>query len=405
MQALQAEQFVKVPVTALRPGMYVAELDRPWIETPFALQGFLLRSRADIDLLTELCTTVLVCPRRSSREVPRPAIVAAPAAAQPGAGPSVGMKSEFIRAQADFESAKDVVSGVFEQLQSGGVLNLPKIREALEPVIDGVLRNDATMAILARVKRQSDYAYGHCIACAVWGTIIGRHLALETEALKNLALGCALIDVGMAQLPPEILKKPGPLTAAESAEVNTHVERGIAILERAGVDNRDVLNIVAYHHEWWDGCGYPRNVKGRKIPLVARVAAIVDAYDAMITPRPWAAARSSFEAIQELQDLAGRKFQAELVEQFTAAIGLFPTGSIVELSSGEVGIVTRQNPTRRLRPEIVLILQADKSRRATYEVLDLMAEEATGSDGVPARWIRRELPRGAYDINAEDFYL
>ena len=91
-------------------------------------------------------------------------------------------------------------------------------------------------------------------------------------------------------------------------------------------------------------------------------------------------------------------------EQFTAAIGLFPTGSIIELSSGEVGIVTRQNPTRRLRPEIVLILEADKSRRAHLEVLDPLTEEFL-TDGTPGRWIRRELPRGAYDIKAEDFFL
>jgi len=182
------------------------------------------------------------------------------------------------------------------------------------------------------------------------------------------------------------------------------VDRGLEILRQSAIEDRDVVDIVAGHHEWDDGSGYPRGLLGRKIPLLARIAGMVDAYDAMITPRPWAAARSSFEAIQELQDLANTRFQRELVEQFTAAIGLFPTGSIVELSSGEVGIVTRQNPTRRLRPEIVLILEPDKSRRTHFEVLDLLSEEHL-PDGTPGRWIRRELPRGAFDIKAEDFFL
>lgn len=400
--ANRSEQLVKVPVAALRPGMYVAELDRPWLDTPFAVQGFLLRSKADIAILNDLCFTVQVCPRRSVRRIPL-GTVSAPATRQ-GDGTSVGLKSEFLRAQVNFESAREVVSGVFEQLKAGGTLNLPRIRDALEPVIEGVLQNEATMSILARVKEHSDYTYGHCIASAVWATIVGRHLALERERLRTLALGCTLIDVGMSQLPQEILTRAGPLDPEELQLIRSHVDRGLEILRQSGIEDRDVVDIVAGHHEWYDGTGYPRGMQGRKVPLLARIAGIVDAYDAMITPRPWAAARSSFEAIQELQDLANTRFQRELVEQFTAAIGLFPTGSIIELSSGEVGIVTRQNPTRRLRPEIVLILEADKSRRAHFEVLDLLTEEHL-PDGTPGRWIRRELPRGAYDIKAEDFFL
>jgi HD-GYP domain-containing protein (c-di-GMP phosphodiesterase class II) len=399
--AERTDPLLNVPVVALRPGMYVAELDRPWLETPFAVQGFLLRSAADIKILNELCVTVRVCPRRSVRRIPPEVLAPGP---HPVTTPSVGLKSEFLKAQVNFESAKEVVTGVFEQLRSGGTLNLAKIRQALLPVIDNVLHNEATMAMLARVKVQSDYTYGHCIACAVWATIVGRHLALDGDTLRTLALGCTLIDVGMSQLPKELLTRAGPLTPDEADDVRGHVARGLAILEESGLEDRDVAAIVAGHHEWWDGSGYPRGTRGRKIPMLARVAGLVDAYDAMITPRPWAPARSSFEAIQELQDLADRRFQRELVEQFTAAIGLFPTGSIVELNSGEVGIVTRQNPTRRLRPEIVLILEADKGRRAKYEILDLMNEERVSND-VPGRWIARELPRGAYDIKAEDFFL
>jgi len=396
------EPLARLPATALRPGMYVAELDRPWLDTPFAVQGFLLRSKADVAILQELCTVVFVCPRRSTRAVPMGSISAP--RSQPSAPASVGLKSEFLKAQVDFESAREVVTTVFEQLKAGGALNIGAIQEALRPVIEGVLRNEATMAILARVKQQSDYVYGHCIACAVWATIIGRQLALDGEKLRTLAIGCSLIDVGMSQLPKELREKPGPLTPQELRVVNAHVDQGLRILRESGLEGTEISQIVAAHHERWDGSGYPRGIAGRKIPLLARIASIVDAYDAMITPRAWAAARSSFEAIQELQDLADTKFQRELVEQFTAAIGLFPTGSIIELSSGEVGIVTRQNPTRRLRPEIVLVLEADKTRRAKYEVLDLMLEERL-DDGNPGRWIRRELPRGAYDINAEDFYL
>jgi HD-GYP domain-containing protein (c-di-GMP phosphodiesterase class II) len=352
------DHLVTVPVGALRPGMYVAELDRSWLDTPFAVQGFLLRSNADIAILNELCFTVQVCPRRSVRKIPMG--IMSPMPVQAPSATSVGLKSDFWKPRSAFESAKEVSAGSSSRLKSGGTLNLQRIRDALQPVIDGVLKNESTMAILARVKQQSDYTYGHCIACAVWATIIGRHLAMDGEKLRTLALGCTLIDVGMAQLPKEILTKPERLTPEETQLVGSHVDRGIEILKQSGVQDREVIEIVAGHHEYWNGSGYPRGLKGTKIPLLARIAGLVDAYDAMITPRPWAAAHSSFEAIQELQDLANIRFQSQLVEQFAAAIGLFPTGSIVELSSGEVGIVTRQNPARRLRPEIVLVLDSDK---------------------------------------------
>ena len=133
--------------------------------------------------------------------------------------------------------------------------------------------------------------------------------------------------------------------------------------------------------------------------MYARVAGIVDSYDAMISPRITAAARSSFEALTELQEMCPERFQSELVEQFAQAVGLFPSGCLVELSSGEVAVVFSQNTGRRLRPKVMLILDVAKRPRKTCPIIDLKAESEQSLR------IARELPHGEYGIDTAEYFL
>src|SRR5690606_24580477 len=134
----------------------------------------------------------------------------------------------------------------------------------------------------------------------------------------------------------------------------------------------EVIEMVRTHHERWDGTGYPRRLAGLEIPLYGRIAAIVDCFDAMTTPRPWAAARSRHQALQEIYSLGDAAFQGELVEQFISCLGAFPTGSLVELSNGQVAVVMMQNPSRRLRPRVMLLTDSCKRLLESFEPVDLM---------------------------------
>jgi HD-GYP domain-containing protein (c-di-GMP phosphodiesterase class II) len=164
----------------------------------------------------------------------------------------------------------------------------------------------------------------------------------------------------------------------------------------------EILAIIENHHERMDGSGYPRGIRGATIPLLARIAGLVDTYDAMITPRPYARARTSHEATQELLDCQGVLFQESLVEQFVQAIGLFPTGTLIELNTGEVGIVVTQNDTRRLKPEVVIVLDADKEKLEKLKIVDL-ANQRVSTQG--ERWISRELLPGTYGVSSEEYFI
>jgi HD-GYP domain-containing protein (c-di-GMP phosphodiesterase class II) len=182
-----------------------------------------------------------------------------------------------------------------------------------------------------------------------------------------------------------------------------HVEFGLEIARRVdGVDAR-VLEIIESHHERHNGTGYPQGLQGGQIPVFARIAGIVDAFDAMTTFRPYAEARSTYDAMQQFNALAGVEFQAEMVEQFVQAVGIFPVGTLVELSTGEVGVVIGQNRTRRLRPQIMLLTDEDKTALATFKTIDLRTTLVDGSG--ESLYIMCGLPPGAHGLDPSEYYL
>ena len=158
-----------------------------------------------------------------------------------------------------------------------------------------------------------------------------------------------------------------------------HVGHGLEILKECGVLNQDVIDIVAHHHERYDGSGYPNGLTRDEIPPFARIAAIVDTYDALTSNRHYAKAVSPSDAIKLLYEARDEDFQAELVESFIQAIGIYPAGTLVELSSGEVGVVVAEYRTRRLRPKVMLLLDANKNKLRNIKVIDL--QETTDDSG------------------------
>lgn len=392
--------LVEVPVGLLKIGMYVAAVDRPWLETPFAVQGFVVDSEEDIDYVASHCQHVYVDPGRVARKE----LDTRRVAPTPGPRNTTSLKNELRRASVDYESASAVVEKVFRQIKRNRHLDVRAVETAVTPLIQSVFRNNEALAALLRMKQKNDYIHSHCIATAVWAILLARHMGFDKDELKVLALAAAMIDVGMVNVPAHILEKPGPLTMNELKLVQGHVKSGIRLVEEGGTVDHRVIEIIACHHERHSGAGYPKGLAGTDIPLTARMVGIADTYDAMITTRPYRQARSSFEAIQELTDLKGSLFHPELTEAFTQAIGIFPTGSIVGLNSGEVGVVVGQNPHRRLKPQIIIVLDKDKQPYKRFITCDLQ-QHCDSSNASRNLWITQELQPGTYGLDAQNYFL
>src|ERR1019366_6973342 len=210
---------------------------------------------------------------------------------------------------------------------------------------------------------------------------------------------------GKTQLTNELLKKPGKPSDSEWQIIRAHVDHGIKLIDAAPNVDKRIVTMIATHHERLDGNGYPHNLKGDEIPLLGRIAGIVDCYDAMISERNYARPKSAYDAVRELKRLGGIAFPGELVELFIQAVGVFPTGTVVQLDTGEVGVVIGQNRFRRLRPEVMLILDADKQIREEFTTVDLLTCEENTGRSEPALWITHGLERGAYGIDPKEYFL
>lgn len=417
-----SEELQKVDVADLSLGMYVARLDRPWTDTPFLFQGFYLHHDDEIDLIRRYCQHVFVDGQRGngaehpdgeSRTITRvTSLRAPPAAAKRPPSPgrkrteyprAAAVEDEMPAASAIYDANIKATEDVLRRLRDSGYLNLELVKQTVSQVMDSVLRNPDTMVWLTRLRSHDEYIYQHAINSSIWALAFGRHLGLDRQSIYELGLGALLQDVGKTRLPAPLLAKPGALSDAEMRVMRSHVEHSVAIVRNTpGVTER-IVAMVQSHHERFDGSGYPQGLKGNDIPTFAKIGAIVDCYDALISPRAYAAPLSPHLALREIYKWRGNLFQPEVVEQFIQAVGVYPTGSLVELNTGTVGVVISQNENRRLRPRVMLVLDEKKRPLSRFETIDLLNDDAWSD--INKFWIEKHLPADAYGIDPQALYL
>lgn len=410
---MSEENQLKIFARDLEVGMYVTRLDRPWLETPFMFQGFPIQVQADIDLVAEHCLYVYIDIERGAAPTrPRtggnmdlPPYVASTEPVRKARSYEVArsMEDELGSARDTYRELGNVVRNLMEDASQGKSVELPALQESLSPMIESVIRNPDAIMWLARLKRQDSYTYLHSLNTSVLAVTIGRQLGYARDDLKDLAVGALLCDIGKMKIEKALLDQPRRFTVQEFAEIRRHVEYGIDILRQSKGINDRILAIVQYHHERHNGKGYPLQLSGNQIPVFSRIAALADCYDAITSPRAYAPALSPYEAVLKLYEWRDVDFQAEIVEQFIQAIGIYPTGTLVELSSGQVGVILSQSRLRRLRPRVMLILDENKQPYGNFPVLDLIKDE-TGKDGRVIE-ILCPLKPGSYGIDERDLYL
>ena len=427
----------KVDAADLQTGMFVAELDRPWLDTPFLFQGFLIETDDQIIELRRFCQYVLVDPLRSIgwdpwRDTPerkeaqrRLAMLDRDAQQNPLAplplslaedrtgGPfsrnlnrypdRARLEQELPRAKALHQQAEQAVQQLFEGLQQHGTTDLNRAHEVIESMVESIICNPDALALLSRVKRASAYVYARSVSVAINMLLFGRHLGFPRDHMHLLGAAGLLLDVGTAKVPPDILSKSGQLTPEEYKMIKAHVPLGLEILRDCKGVSEKLLNIVACHHEREDGSGYPLGRRGAEIGVPGKMAAIVDCYDALTSERPYARSFSPYEALQHLYDWRHHLFHLELVEQFVQCLGIYPVGSLVELNSGEVAVVLAHNRVRRLKPRVLAILDAAKQPYGAPVPLDLLTAPKHAGD--QAYEIARALEHGMYGIDPRDYYL
>ena len=404
---------VRLNVNELHPGMFVCRLDgRAWEDTPFPLQGVMLRTVDDIIEVRKFASHVFVDRERSIDGTPTAVLLSldyggAGSQLRPLAQPlsyavTATVDEELPRIRFAANEAQKLSRRLIDDLREGRKLSVDEIATAVEPVVASVIRNPDAYFWLASLKERDPYAYSHAVNCAALMSAFGRQLGFPGTTLVELASAGMLMDLGMASLADGVVNHPAALDNAQRATMQGHVVASLEALDRAPGATPLIRSAIEFHHERHDGSGYPEGRRGFGIPLEARMLGIVDTFDAMGSARIHQPAAARHHVLQALYRERDRLFQAELVEQFSQGIGVYPTGSLVELNSGEVAVVTAQNSARRLLPKVTLLTWPDKTVNASFRQVDLWRQ--ADADG-PRLAIQRALQPGAYGLDLTEFFL
>ena len=344
----------QVDVSQLAIGMHVIRLDRPWEDTDFLIQGFVIRDQSEIDSLRAQCEFVFIEGRVEGAAIP-----------QDGNGNGNGRKSsglmgffrkkrasepvqnthrpvpprkhvryinkidagrEMETAVIRFEEAQKTAKSIMSGLRVGRTLDLNNARTVVNHCVESVLRNENALLLLTKIKHQDEYTAEHCINVSILAAAFGKHLGLLEGEIRNLALCGLLHDVGKTRIPNEILNKPGALTPKEFDVMRHHTTHGRTILMGTSNSLNTAVDVAFSHHERMDGSGYPRGLHAQQIPYFAKIIGLVDTYDAITSNRVYDKGRASMQALEIIHKHRGTQFDEELADAFIRMIGVYPPG-------------------------------------------------------------------------------
>lgn len=412
---MQNSRLKQISTAHLKLGMFVGDLDRPWLETPFLVQGFVIQSPDEIRILQDLCDHVYIdvgTGHLSAGEYDKPTpgkLKPAPKTERSSIADDMGSvklskyqdQNPFLKEMNTVESIyrdyEKTVGRFYDDIRIHQKVNIAQVQQVVGGIVASIMRNPDACLLLNQLRKKDDYAYNHAIGTSIWATSLGRQLGLPKEELEKLALGALLSDVGKVEISSRVLHKSGKLSEMEFNIVKTHVESSVRLLRESRNVDPEIISMVQSHHERHDGSGYPHGQSAHDIPVYARIIGLVDTYDAMTSNRPHARPLPPSDAIRKIYNMRNVDFQAEIVEEFIQAIGLYPPGTLVELTTDEVAIVVSETRRRRLRPRVLILLDKNKNPVAQQRYINLH-EELEDSEGRPIE-ILRSLEQDAYGVD------
>ena len=366
----------------LKPGMYIHDLNCGWLDHPFVANTFQVRDQETVDKIANLGIRELyidtlkgadVWGARPQTEVNadlerRLAEIAQKRAEKPVV---VELKDETARARRLHVEAQKIARLVLDDVRFGQKIQVDRIEPLAENMVESVFRNQDALLPLARLKNLDDYTFEHSVGVSALLIAFGRSMKLSKEVIKEIALGGLLLDIGKANIPDAILKKPGKLTDDEFARMQSHVVEGLKLLNQVPGISEIALQMVSEHHERFDGTGYPNKLAGKQISLYGQMAAIVDVYDAITSDKVYCRGMPPTQALKKLLEWSKHHFDPQLVQGFIRAIGIYPTGTLVRLESNRMGVVVEQNEGNLLEPVVRVFYHAAQQYYIPPEIVDL----------------------------------
>ncbi|HZX30213.1 MAG TPA: HD domain-containing phosphohydrolase [Rhodocyclaceae bacterium] len=404
-------------IDRLQPGVFISLSAIGWMNHPFVLNQFRIANAGQIQVLHEMgLKTVEWDPARSTAE-PLPEKPAAEQEEDFAGAALAGMLDEkqhriaqvraqrerLARREREFEQEALAAADVMKALTGHPAEAHAKAKALAGRIVDGLVGAESVVVHLVNQKGNDKGLVFHSLNVMVIALLLGKSMDLSAEELKLLGVGALLHDVGKAEIPTRILraaKRTGP----EEDFYRAHIGYGIKLTAGMKELPTAAKNIIACHHEHWDGSGFPNKLVGEKIPRLARLVAIANRYDNLCNPFDLKLAKTPSETMQHLFRSEGSHFEPEILQRFIKSMGVYPPGTFVAVSNGATGLVVESNPANLLRP-LVMVYDAEIPRHEALllnlEEADLAVESAISPATLPLEVVEYLAPRGRVDYYVE----
>lgn len=304
------------------------------------------------------------------------------------------IKLELTKAKKIFTESKKIQRDVFSNAFSGADIDLGPVKNVTDQAIDAIFKNPDALACILNIRIKDEYLLEHSVSVSILITIFAKHLGLDRRIIQQLSIGAFLHDVGKIKIPDEILNKPSRLTDEEFEIMKSHASHSIDILNNTPDLSEISLEVAALHHEKISGSGYPYNLKGDEISMYGRMISICDIFDALTADRCYKEGYSHIKAFNILRKLGeANELDAALVDQFIQCMGVYPVGSLVELSSHRLAIVEQRNQKEPIKPKVRAFYNVNSKHYTMTEDVDLSKSEDSIVKGARADEFNLDMNR------------
>ncbi|MCP4524657.1 MAG: HD-GYP domain-containing protein [Aestuariibacter sp.] len=287
---------------------------------------------------------------------------------------AVPVERELVRAEKLYQQGIKIQKNLYKAIQSGTVFDDYVPREFSTALVGSLDRNPDALLLMTKIRKKDSYLLEHSLNVGILLANFGRFLGLEEQEVEQLAYSGLLHDLGKIKIDDAILHKPGRLTTEEMEEMKKHVNYGVEFLHQMKIAP-SLIKWVSEHHERLDGLGYPAQLKAEDITQQGRMLAIVDMYDALTADRCYKAGMSSQKALQILLKDSKNKLDPALLQQFIRCMGIYPVGSLVELSNRKVALVMKQNEKQPLKPLVRVFYSTVGNHYLTPKEVNLATDD------------------------------
>ncbi|NMT62543.1 HD-GYP domain-containing protein [Marinobacter orientalis] len=377
----------RIPVSALKVGMYITDLNNDWIPHNTQRRRGVIRKEDTLEKIRRMSVDYVYIDvsrgldsqdSETAHEVDRRNDKALQNAGglKPAVSRRVTVAEEMASAQQIHTQAQGLVGNLMNSVKVGGAIDIAPIHQLADELQSSVFRNANALSCLGRIREKDNYLMEHSVNLSVLMSLFGSFRKLPADALHQTIVGALLHDIGKILTPDDILHKPGRLSGEEFEVMKAHARHSRSILESTDGIGELAIITAAEHHERLDGSGYPEGLKGEEISLYGRMVAITDVYDAITADRVYHKGMTPSQGLKKLLEWSGSHLDPALVREFIRCVGLYPIGSLVLLESGRLGVVVETSDDDQRLPVVRVMYNTRFRLPITMETIDLAKPKA-----------------------------